>query len=289
MTICELCRQQRKITREHVWPQWYLRDQDRTGPGPFPWTRNGEAITNRHGEPIGPGERRMRVLLDLCRECNGTLDSRFEAPAREPLRRLFVAAGETTLTADEAGAVGAWFAKTLLLLGHPHSRYANPRVDLDVVRFADDEIPGQPFYDWLVTGQPPPSGLSVWLHRADLTSTKRPAYTVPLPHVTANGKVYAFTQLEVGLHGLSVTLVVHPGWPILHPLVADGEAVQLLPGSVVGVDVSALPVLWPKLIKWTRSRVELPPGVLGTDSLPPLPKAPDVVFAVLPVATSWTF
>lgn len=286
--VCPLCLTRPADSREHVWASWYLQDQDRRGPGLFSWTRNGEPITNRDGDPIGPGDHRMRIMLSTCSTCNGTLAKRFEDPARTSLRRLFATEGHTALTAVEADAAGAWFAKTLLLLGLPQSRYANPRVDRHAVRFADDETPARPFYDWLVTGQPPPSGLSVWLHRADLTSSRRPRYTVPLPYVTADGVTHAFTQSEVGLHGLSVTLVVHPGWPILHPLVAEGAAVQILPTPGRDLDLRTLPILWTKAIRWTRCRVELKSGVFGSPHLPPLKKAPDVVHEVLPFTTSWT-
>lgn len=61
---------------------------------------------------------------------------------------------------------------------------------------------GTHYYDWLITDQPSPPGLSVWLHRADLMSRLPPIYSVPLPQVTADGRFRAFTQLEVGLHGI---------------------------------------------------------------------------------------
>lgn len=66
---CVLC-EVRPATRrgEHVLPQWYLRDRGH-GPGPHPWSRNGEPILDREGRPIALSQR-VRVLLPACDLCN---------------------------------------------------------------------------------------------------------------------------------------------------------------------------------------------------------------------------
>lgn len=44
---------------------------------------------------------------------------------------------------------------------------------------------------------------------------------------------------EIGIRGLDVTVVWHPGWPIEHPLVAEGRAAVLWPNPGV-IDFEAL-------------------------------------------------
>lgn len=54
-----------------------------------------------------------------------------------------------------------------------------------------------------------------------------------------------YASRSFGIRGLDITIVWHPGWPILHPLVEDGRAAQLWP-SPVDVDFGALPELHPR-------------------------------------------
>ena len=121
-TLCVLCgNRQATRTGEHVLPQWYLRDRGQ-GPGPYPWTQNGEPVRDRQGRPIALAEH-VRILLPVCDSCNSELNRRFEEPARAALRRLFSARGEVTLSSDELGPVALWFLKTLLLHARPEARY----------------------------------------------------------------------------------------------------------------------------------------------------------------------
>ena len=81
--LCVLCMSQPASRKgEHVWPSWYLRDQDRRGPGPFAWSHNGEPIVDRDGSPITAGPVRVRLMLPVCASCNGRLEQRFESPAK---------------------------------------------------------------------------------------------------------------------------------------------------------------------------------------------------------------
>lgn len=291
---CVLCTIRPADSREHVWPSWYLKIQDQKGPGPFAWTRNGKPIVDRRGNPIGPGEHRMRVLLDICASCNHLLEKRFETPAKEVLKRLFAADGQVVLTAEEARLAGLWFAKTWLLLFHPEARYANTRVNDEAVRFASTEMPPAEFYSWLTENSPPPEGLSIWAHRAGVASRERAKYVVPVPRVTTEGRTIQFVEGHIGLHGLTVTLVIHPGWPLEHPLERDGRAVRLLPSTgEADVDLTELPLLWPHIINWRGCSLELKPHLLGSKNLPPL-RAADTSIPVLPeieplLAGPWSF
>lgn len=211
------------------------------------------------------------MLLPVCRPCNAELDRRFEKPAKDALRRLFAARGDLRLTAAEARTVGLWLAKTLLLTAHPSTRYGDQAIDRHALRWDPDESPPQWYYRWLVTGEEPPEGLSLWLHRTDEAAEDpgTPEHTVPLPTVTADGEVVDFVCFQQSFHGVHITLVIHPGWPVIHPLEEDGRAVRLLP-AVGAQDLAALPVLPRRTVRWIRCRVALRDGVLGSQDLPPL-------------------
>jgi hypothetical protein len=286
---CVLCHSQLASPKgEHVWPNWYLKDCEAAGQPAFPyWSYNGQPITDREGRPIG-SEKRMRVQLPVCVTCNSILEARFETPTKAILRRLFAADGATALTADEAGKVGAWFTKVLLLLIHPQIRYEHPNIGDRAVRLDPTELPPDTFYTWLVTGSPPPLDLSLWVHRADLRYTQAPRFEMPLPLVTAEGTTIQFLASELCTHGLSLTLVVHPGWKIEHPLEALGEAVRLTPIPDKPVDLAALPVLWPKTVQWLQAQLfKLKPGVLASPNLPPL-HASGLPFAAQPGLDDFT-
>jgi hypothetical protein len=269
---CVLCRTTSASKHgEHVWPTWYLEDCEAAGSPLFPyWKFNDEPITDRHGRPLGFIDR-IRVQLPVCVDCNSILEKRFETPAKETLRRVFAADGAASLTADEAARVGAWFTKTLLLLVHPQIRYAHPRIGDHAVRLDATEMPPDAIYDWLVTGDPPPAGLSLWVHRADLGHQEPSKFEMPLPVVTADGITVRYLAFEVCTHGLSATLIVHPGWPIEHPLEAADEAVRLTPAPTGPVVLSDMPRLWPRTVRWLQAQhFYMKPGMLGTQQLPPL-------------------
>ncbi len=256
---------------EHVLPKWYFGSLD-PGPGPLPWTKSGEPIRDREGRPVVLQER-VRVQLPVCERCNGEMDRRFEKPAKEVLRRLFHARGAVDLDGGELESVALWLLKTLLLLARPEVRYSAHRVNDAAVRWTTKELPNKRFYDWLIDGSAAPEGLSVWLFRTDEArdDLPPPEYRMPLPDVRADGSTTEFVSLQLTFHGISVTVVVHPGWAILHPLEEDGRALRLWPDPPPqGGNLEALPILPPNTVTWMRCRVHLKPGVLWTPQLPPL-------------------
>jgi len=269
--VCVLCRSEPPSRRgEHVLPSWYLRDQERVGPPPYPWEVNGEPIRDRDGAPIARQER-TRVLLPVGEQCNRILERRFETPSKAVVRRLFSARGQVALDASEAATAGLWLAKTLLLENHPAAYYADPVVESHAFRWRGDETPPDRFFTWLVDGSPPPDGLSLWVHRTDEGDEDRrpPEFRLPLPRLTADGTTVSFVTADQSWHGLNTTLVVHPGWSIDHPLERDGRAVRLLP-STGAADLAALPVLYRRTVAWTRCRVTLRDGSAGSPDLPPI-------------------
>jgi hypothetical protein len=86
-------------------------------------------------------------------------------------------------------------------------------------------------------------------------------------------------------HGLHMTLVVHPGWDIAHPLEHDGRAVRLWPPSGA-IDLTVLPSLPRRTIAWVRCRVVLRDGVMGLSMLPPLGPS-TLPFGVVPELTPY--
>lgn len=289
---CALCEDGTATRRgEHVLPAWYLRDQDRLGPPPYSWSVNGEPIRDRGGRPLERRER-TRILLPVCKRCNGILERRFETPAKDIVRQLFARQGIISLDDDEAKRVGLWVVKTLLLQAHPEARYADPVVERYAKRWKQEECPPRRFFDWLVDGSEPPDGLSLWVFRTDEGDDDRGRADcyIPLPDVTADGMHLCFVSLQRSWHGLDTTLIVHPGWRIDHPIERDGRAVRLLPGGGPA-DLSGLPVLRRRSIGWMRCRVTLRDGALGSPELPPLspsmfpfPALPELV----PFVTMWS-
>lgn len=255
---------------EHVLPKWYLGDQDRIGPPPYSWSVNGERVRDRNGDPIERRER-TRILLPVCEQCNGILERRFETPTKDIVRRLFAARGDLELDADEARLVGLWLAKTLLLQAHPQARYADPVVEKHALRWREDDAPPRRYYDWLIAGVDPPEGLSLWVFRSDESAEDRASadYRIPLPDLTCDCVRTKFLTFQLGWHGLDTTLVVHPGWPVDHPLERDGLAVRLLPVSGA-VGLGDLPIVRRRAIAWMRCRVILRDGALDSPDLPPL-------------------
>ena len=291
--LCALCRMRPSTpTGEHIWPSWYLRNQDRRGAGPFAWTHNGEPILDRRNTPMAAGVVRMRQQLPMCCDCNGVLAARFETPTKDVLRQLFGQQGNMVLTAEDAARVGRWFAKTMLLAAHPDAHYEHPAVDRVALRLQASEMPAGEFYEWLVTGNSPPEGLSVWLHRSDPMRTASPLHRMPLPCVTADGQTTEFLALTVSLHGLCVDVVVHSGWPIVHPLVEAGQAVRLTPPPTASVDLTDLPVLAHNAVRWTRIQLTLVDGALGSPDLAPLRASDEpmrLLPEVFPFTTHWGF
>ena len=133
--LCVLCGTRLASRKgEHVWPLWYLRGEDRKGPGAFAWTHNGAPICDRAGSPIIAGQVRRRLKLPVCTVCNGLLEQRFESPTKDVLRRLFSLEGNVSLASGDAGRVGEWFAKTLMLSAHPEAYYDHSAITATAIR-----------------------------------------------------------------------------------------------------------------------------------------------------------
>ena len=274
---CVICETRPSTRRgEHVWPQWYMRAPIH-GPGPYPWSVGNEPILRRDGRPVAPPVL-TRVKLPVCRQCNGELDRRFEKAGSSVMRDIFEKQGRLNLTSGAAESAGLWLLKTWLLLSHPRIHYSEPLIDrLDIIR--DRRALPQEYYRWLVTGLQPPAGLSLWVSRTmDDGQTARSGPIIPLPEVHAGGEIVSFEAHQVTLHGLTIVLVFHPGWPLVHPYESSGGAQRLWPSPgainlemLASIPLSAVP-------RWAEGwRVVLKPGALGDGSLPALGSEPDPI------------
>lgn len=210
-------------TGEHVWPSWLLGMWPESD-GPFTLHKGGEPILNRDGGPSTQSTL-SRVKLPVCACCNGILNHRFEAEAKEPVQRLVTTNGETRLSATETSTVGEWLLKTSLFLSHPSAAYLHPHFGGNLWLGTNEDL-----YSWTLTGEPPPTGLSLWASKTRAASEDDPEpQRVSLSTIVADGREVEFRAFQAGLVGISVTLVYHPGWPIDHPAEAGGAAVRMWP------------------------------------------------------------
>lgn len=132
---CPICLNDDVVTREHVWPNWFLQRMDEEGGPPSGWSLNGTPLLTRDGDKI-KGERRQRVMMQVCDRCNATMNTLIEVPAKPIIEQLALNAWRGKHNREEWQAVGLWWAKVLLLVGHPESLLENPRlqklVELDL-------------------------------------------------------------------------------------------------------------------------------------------------------------
>jgi hypothetical protein len=110
---CPLCGEHRPLTKEHVYPQWMLRDW---GAKPI-W--------------IGPTLGVMRdLVVPVCRTCNAWMNKRFETPTM-PLLRSLVEGTERFITPKQQLRLTLWCTKTIMMfdiaadpnLATPHPGY----------------------------------------------------------------------------------------------------------------------------------------------------------------------
>ncbi len=269
---CALCRLRPSTpTGEHVLPRAVIRDLFPLSAGPF--------TTTTGSGPDRVTQQFDSVKLPCCRPCNDTLASRFENPGQAPAVRLLTAE-RPALAQAEAEQAALWLLKTWLLLVHPQARYqpSTPR-PLPWERQPDG------LWLWLIDGSPPPDGLSAWAfhHVQDpaRSATDRPP-VLALPIVEADGLTAPFRSLDLTLVRTNVVLVLHPGWPLVHPGEANGDVVRLWPAPS---PIEALPALTSRPLAFAAGPVvRFQPGA-DTASLPPLVAgvAPETLAAGLAV------
>ena len=261
---CFLCGSEPSTpTGEHVWPQWLLKEFP-VSDGPYVTERNGRAVTNRDGVPrrnaVFP-----RVFLPCCMSCNGELDRRFEKPAKPVIRRI-LGSSEVELTAEEANTAAEWFIKTALFLSHHRVRHTDPGSR----PYVWSPAPPADLYRWTITGETPPSSLSLWIGRQpDQPHPRKVA--MQLPRVHADGQEHVFQVAQHGLRFLSVTLLYHPGWPVEHPHERTAEAIRLWPPRDAGQPMTLHCREPTSDVRWVRGlELHFHAGYYGRGTLPNL-------------------
>ncbi len=260
---CVLCPSPSEGVGEHVLSAWFLGDF--AGEGPFTTDKGGTPYTTRAGKAEHP--TLSGVHVPMCQAHNAVLNQTIEEPAKPVIRVLFEDGADTAwpcLDAGQGRALAKWLLKVGVLWAHPESSHDHPGVDRDGSRPILDAITPE-WLSWMAEETDPPSAYSVYVQRQPVRADD-PVEVVPTQHVHLPREVvvdharHHFAARTLGLRSLRVTIVWHPGWPIDHPLLAEGKAVQLWP-NVSGVDLGSLPVISPKAAEFV-----IAPGSIQTSA-----------------------
>ena len=236
--------------REHVYPKWFLKLWDATGP--FKVEINGEPLRSRHsGQPV-TSAKMWRVMLPCCGICNGDLDRLFEKPANSNVRVLM---RDVQPLDDQVAVLNAarWVVKTLALAAHPaanHTAFASrtekdkkgrntweeyPRTVLDSIKVGD--IPADMSL-WVAVTDPSKPGLpdppfeEVFLRRTSRADGRGGS---------GRRKQRGFGWRTVALRSFSSSITRCTIWK--HPFEPDGLVTRLWPDPPVRFDVRGHPVL----------------------------------------------
>ncbi|WP_440671832.1 hypothetical protein [Clavibacter nebraskensis] len=218
----------------------------------------------------------LGVHVPACEECNAVLDTTIEKPAKPVVRRLLAhrdSSDELILSADECAALARWLLKVGLLSSHPAADHDHSGLqrDQDLPQLAAVRAE---WLDWMRVGSAPPAGFSVFitrrnLHGEDTDPTQK--QHIVLPRLVVDGQDRNFMSRSFGFVGVNVTIVWHPGWPIVHDQVNEGRAIRLWPDPDE-VDFGARPQVHPKeLAFWDGSLGEM---VVSNEQLEQLAQCP---------------
>lgn len=243
---CPICGRAGKLSREHVWPNWLLQQIDQRGSPRYAWSLNGTPLVSRDGFEI-KGSRRQRVMLGICAYCNQSMSKTIETPAIPVVGPLALNEWRGTYTREQWRAVGRWWAKVLLLIGYPDSKLENPRLE----QLVNWHFESAPDVRWLTDGTRIPNHLSAFIHRADLKKVgARRELIVPARVSMDDGRVANCHVMSLATQGMAVTVVLHPGMTIEHPLVASRDAWELIRSPPAQGDLGRLEPLPPDAVRF---------------------------------------
>lgn len=248
---CVLCPKPSEGVGEHVWPTWFIREFH--GEGPFTIEKGGTPQSKPDGTPITAGALHS-VHVPMCQECNSRLSRSIEVPAKTVIRKIMPKSGSHTwpeINATEGGVLARWFMKVGLLKTHPEAVHDSPQVQNDpAFRRHEQDEPG--WLEWMRTGIAPPTCFSVFLTRQSV-SARQPwdgeRLLLELPNVSVGAKNLHYQTWAAGIRGIAATIVWHPYWPILHPLVDEGRAVKLWPDPSP-VNLALMPEVHPNELQF---------------------------------------
>jgi hypothetical protein len=134
----------------------------------------------------------------------------------------------------------------------------------------------------------PPDAFSVYVQRQPVRDDES-VEVIPPQHIHLPDEVVVgharlrFAARTFGLRSLRVTIVWHPGWPIDHPLLADGRVVRLYPIATVA-ELTPLPVISPKAVE-----IVVVPCSIQTSAEDYVRLAPAHPLGVNPMPALWDF
>lgn len=243
---CVLCPSPSEGVGEHVWPSWFIKEFH--GEGPFTIEKGETPYPKRDGTPA-TAEALQSVHVPMCQECNGRLSRSIELPAKTVVRKIMPKSGThtwPTINATESEALARWFLKVGLLNTHPEAVHDSPQAQDDrAFRRHDQDEPA--WLEWMRTEIAPPASFSVFLTRQRVSGGRSwdgERFLLELPNVSVGAKNLHYQTWAAGIRGIEATVVWHPYWPILHPLVEEGRAVKLWPDPS-HVDFARLPEVHP--------------------------------------------
>lgn len=231
-----------------MWPLWFIREFH--GQGPFTISRGGVLYTRRDEVTAVSSNALFGVHVPACNGCNTVLAKTIEEPAQPVVQRILAhrdSPGELHLSVDECGALARWLMKVGLLSAHPAADHDHRGLQQDQDRPTLPTVRAE-WLDWMRIGSSPPSGFSVFITRRTLKKEdSEPAVrqSIVLPQVIVDGEDLNFMSRSFGLSGVNVTIVWHPGWPIIHAQVDANRAARLWPNPDE-FDFGALPPVHPQ-------------------------------------------
>lgn len=227
--VCALCNQRPSGSAgEHVLPKWLTKTM--FGPPPFTRWFGTEQELDRDGERKLYNEYPV-LKLDCCKECNDALSNAFEVD-RETVKKFFSEA--TDLSESESSRISAWMLKTALLLAHPQTEWdigASKATGERIRRIHSDRWVSTPsnFYQWLIDGTKPPQDLSLYIHKIDPDADGPDQRLFALPEVHVDDEILKCEVTTVGILRVGLTLIYHPGWNFVHPLVGSSYVIRAWP------------------------------------------------------------
>ncbi len=234
---CALCRS-RPSTRkgEHVVPGWWRQAMTKQYPGPFTSEQGGVPKLRRDGS-VWESDGVITYQLPCCEACNQKLNSRFENRAKRIIQP-HLAGG--AVDAAHAEFAGLWWLKTAMLFAHPETMSSDGRT------IGDWWGAPESIFDWVVTGERPPSFLSMWITTGP-KKEKRPQFGPLFPYrlgqtfdYTFDGEQRSTRLAKFGINDISIQLMYHPGFELEHPMGSELPVLRVWPRQD---DLGPIPVL----------------------------------------------
>lgn len=245
---CPICLTNADLTREHVWPSWFLHRMDEQGVPPLGWSLNGQPLLDRRKNQI-KGDKRQRIMMSVCDHCNGEMNRRIEVPAHRVVEPLALNNWRGRYKREEWRAFGLWWAKVLLLIGHEESFLENARLN----KLVNLNFETKPDLRWLTDGSPVPAHVSVFVYNADFTRSGTEHELVLPAHVLFDDKTSADCHvLSMATPGLGIAVASHPGVVIEHPLVGTGRAWEVLHDPPRRGDIGRLKPVQRDVVRFLR-------------------------------------